>query len=135
MNNNQKLLKFYKTYNGRGIEDDIGYKSADFKKFASAAKRTFSSVASEMGFELSKFSVGHYDISGFFSNGDRHVYFSYNVPRGEIPMNLEDAGVRGFLYRTAKNLTDYSGGTNNFCSLLSLMDNVATMIGATEQEG
>ena len=103
-----------KKYHGRGIEDWASETSPQFKQFAKDVKKIFKQIPNV---KLEKFNLGHYYISGFFSKDDKYVYFAYDVPRGELPLDMErNDAMLGILVRTAKSTKDYTGGSNNFCA-------------------
>lgn len=121
------IEKLYKKYQGKVLQDDGAYASKEFKQFASYFKRQVKASAEERGFELHSFSVGHYDVSGFFKKGEKYVYFSYDEPRCQrIDFNRRDA-LLGILYRTAEGPKDFIGGYNNFASLLDFIDSVEAL--------
>lgn len=110
------MKRFAKEYNGRAIEDAGAYKSDDFKslarKFRNALKREFPD------FEIPKYLVGHYGVSGFLKKDGVHIYFAWDVPRHGTSINTSDKGaMNGVLIRAAKHDSDYTGGENNFCSV------------------
>lgn len=129
---NKNIQKIIDKYNNKAIEDYGSVNSPAMKQFASYVKRQFKAAAIEYGFELDSFNVGHYYISGFFRKDNVCVYFSYDVPRGNYPMDLLASGcMNGWLYRTAKSNKDYTGGSNNFSNLYYLMDNIQTLFKRT----
>ena len=113
------MNNFLKKWQGKAIRDDGAYNSRHFNSFAKELKTLLASESSKNGITLKKFTVGHYCVSGFLAVGENaHVYFSYNVPRGEMPMNLTAKDARnGFLLRTAMNDKDCTGGNNHFTDL------------------
>lgn len=120
----KNLQKIYSRYQGKMLEDDGAYKSKDFTTFASYMKRQFKAAAAERGITLHSFSVGHYDVSGFFEKDGMYVYFSYNEPRWDyIDFNRGDCRF-GFLVRTATSANDYRGGMNRFSNLENFMETV-----------
>lgn len=104
----------FRKYHGKAIEDWGSTNSPHMKQFAKDVRRTLKLMPDV---KLEDLSLGHYYISGFFSKDGKYAYFSYDVPRGELPLDMErhDA-FRGILVRTAKNLKDYTGGHNYFCA-------------------
>lgn len=112
-----------------GIEDAGACVSEEFNKFAKELKTVLRSDAKSLGFNLADFSKGHYFVSGFFEKDGKYVYFSYDVPRSETPMDLTaKSAFDGVLYRTAKNCKDYTGGPNRFTSMTTLLENVETLL-------
>lgn len=113
------MQKLYEKYNGRLIEDTGSYKSRDFVNFANYAKRRMRAAAKEKDIELVNFSIGHYDISGFFRNNQtgKYAYFSFSDCRYR-PLDFDRSDcMRGFLLRTADGPKDYRGGQNHFANL------------------
>ena len=114
------MEKFIKKYNHKGILDAGCVVSEEFKTFCKDFKKAMVKVLPE-DTKIVKMSVGHYDLSGFIQKGNNYYYFSYNVPRGEMPLNFNDrSAFFGVLFRTAKNTRDYTGGRNNFTSVIGL---------------
>ena len=108
------MLKFVKKWDKKCIQDDGPFVSKEFssfyRQFVNGLKRSF---------PLCEVTVrkGHYDISGFLSQDGKHIYFSYAVPRGNLPIDFSQENARnGFLYRKAKDTKDYTGSLNHFCS-------------------
>ena len=117
-----KISSFTKKYQGRILEDGGAYKSQEFIQFARDMKSTIREVCKDNGAELVKFSVGHYDVSGFALKNGRYVYFSYSEPR-HWPIDLNDSGyMNGILIRTAEHDKDFHGGYNNFCNIYTFAD-------------
>lgn len=114
------MEKFIKKYNHKGIKDNGCVISEEFKTFCNDFKKAMVKVLPE-DTKIVKMSVGHYDLSGFIQKGNNYYYFSYNVPRDEMPLNFNDrSAFFGVLFRTAKNTRDYTGGRNNFTSVIGL---------------
>ena len=115
------MKKLFKEYHEKGICDAGAYKSNEFvsfaRKFKNALKRTFPEC------EILKYHAGHYYVSGFLKKNDIFIYFSFDVPRGGIPMDLTtDNAVCGVLYRLARNDSDWGGvhSRNHFCNILDM---------------
>lgn len=118
-----------KKYQNRTLEDWGSVMSADAKQFAKDFKRRLTHNAKIRKIEVVKFSTGHYDISGFLKKDNKYVYFSYNIPRYETPIDLYSKSCRsGFLVRKAEHDKDYTGGYNNFCNLSQLFDSVEYLL-------
>ena len=123
------MKNFFKKWHGKGIEDAGTVTSKEFDSFSRSLKSVLKKEAEARGFELVSFSKGHYFVSGFLSDGNGFVYFSFDVPRGCYPLNLlSKDSCRGFLIRTAQHEKDYRGGMNNFSDFPSLMDNVERLL-------
>ncbi len=133
------LLKFYKEMNGTVIDDMSNEASVNAKKsksymsFCRKLKNALKKEAIENGFDDVTLNAGHYEMSGLFKKGERYVYWHFSVERYGDPTSLDGTGpMNGFLYRTAKNEKDYTGGNNHFCNLLSLIDNAKALVGEGE---
>lgn len=110
-------MRTIERYDGRVIDDDGSVNSAMFKEFAKTLK---SDINHFDGYQLRKYSVGHYEVSGFVERlKDRTLfYFSFGVPRGGEPLNAEESNAfYGLLLRKAKTTNDFHGETNHFTSL------------------
>jgi len=93
----------------------------DFKEFARMFRAHIIKALKNTDINLVKFSIGHYYISGFATNGKKYAYFSIPDVRffpGEWFENI--------LIRTARNDHDYTGGANHYISL----DNIVKSLGA-----
>lgn len=113
------MKKLYEKYNGYLIEDAGAYKSRDFVNFANYAKRRMRAAAKEKDIELVNFSIGHYDVRGFFRSNHtgKYAYFSFSDFRYR-PLDFDSSDcMRGFLLRTADGPKDYRGGQNHFVNL------------------
>ena len=112
-----KIISFVSKYDGKILEDAGAYKSKEFIQFARDMKSTIRDICKEVGAEMVKFNVGHYDVSGFILRNGKHVYFAYSEPRHfPIDFNRSDY-LNGILIRTAEHEKDYHGGKNNFCNI------------------
>lgn len=119
----------FNTYNNKTLMDAGSYMSDEAKKFARDFKRRLSLNAKKRGMEVVNFNTGHYYFSGFVKKDDKYVYFSYDIPRWEEPIDLHASGCsKGFLVRTAENEKDYHGGHNNFTNLIHFMDKVEELL-------
>ncbi len=122
------MQKFISENNGIVIEDCINFTGDDFKAFCRKLKSALNKEAKEKGCDYVTLHPNHYDMSGFFKKGEKYVYWSYSVVRGDQPTYLDKDGLDGVLYRTAKSEKDYTGGHNNFCKLGDLIENALTML-------
>lgn len=112
---------FYDKWNQNGIEDWGSTTSAEFNDFIKDFKKVMKALTEKNGWELTVFQKGHYHLFGFVRSEDGGcAYFSYDIPRGEYPLELDMEGVNGFLVRGAENEQDYHGFTNHFCNLFGL---------------
>ena len=89
-----------------------GYAGDDFKSFARAFKTALKKQVEGKNIDIASYSVGHYYVSGFLQRGDEYIYFS--IPDVRYFNNEWNNNI---LFRTAKSLRDYTGGSNNFTSL------------------
>lgn len=122
------MEQIIKKYQNRALEDWGSVMSAEAKQFAKDFKRRLSFNAKKRGIEIVGWNVNHYDFSGFLKKNDKYVYFSYNIPRYEEPINLLSRNHNGFLVRTAEHEKDYRGGYNNFCNILQFFDSVEYLL-------
>lgn len=129
-----KLGAFVREYHGRDIEDAGSVQSQDFKTFAKRLKRVIAEMCEQIGAEIVSYNTGHYHVSLFLRKGNTYMYLSYDVPRGNCPLDLHASGTNGFLYRLAKNEKDYKGCGNHFCSLLHLKKCVSGLFEQKEKE-
>ena len=79
--------------------------SKEFKQFAKDFKNAFKSELQKIGADIATFNTGHFYLSGFFKKGEKIYYFSWNNGDNQI------------LYRTAKDLKDYTGGCNQYVKI------------------
>ena len=113
-----------KKYQGKIIPDDGAYLSKGFKSFATSFRAYMKECAATAGWEIAKYNVGHYSVSGFLTKEDKHLYFSYS-PGRHMPINFEIRNaMNGVLVRYAKNTSDYTGGMNTFCSVKTLESHI-----------
>lgn len=113
------MQKLYGKYQGRLLEDAVSYNSRDFINFANYVKRRMKAATKEKDIKLVNFSIGHYDISGFFRSNQtgKYAYFSFSDCRYR-PLDFDKSDcMRGFLLRTADGPKDYRGGQNHFVNL------------------
>ena len=115
-----KIASFVRKYNGKILDDGGSSKSQEFIQFAKDMKSTIREICKERGVELVKWSVGHYDVSGFIKKNEKFVYFSYSEPRHfAIDLNASSC-MNGILIRTAEHEKDYRGGFNHFCNIYQM---------------
>ena len=116
-------------YQNKILEDWGSVMSPDAKQFAADFKRALTKQAKNRRMEVVAFKTNHYDFSGFLKKNDKCVYFSYNIPRYETPINLYSRSyMSGFLVRKADHEKDYKGGYNNFCNILQFFDTVEYLL-------
>jgi hypothetical protein len=96
----------------------------DFKRFSRLFRNWLKKQLSVIGLQIINFSSDHYDLSGFVTNGQDYVYFSV----GDVRFNTMGKWYESILVRTAKHEKDYTGGSNNFCSLESLKDTIVYLM-------
>lgn len=77
----------------------------EFREFVDLFEAELLKNFKELGIHMLDFFRGHYYFSGYFEIGNDLYYFCWHN------------GDEDLLYRTAKNLTDYSGGTNQFIKI------------------
>ena len=128
------IQKFIKENEGRVIEDNLSVASDDFKSFCRSLKNALNKEAKSLGFDYVTLKPNHYDMSGFFKKGDLYAYWSFCVSRYDTPTTLKSKSCgSGFLYRTAKSETDFTGGNNNFTDLEHLCGEVLTLLEREER--
>lgn len=118
--------KFLSVYQGKEIEDWGCTVSLEFTEFCKNLKKVLSKELKKIDetMQIVKFSIGHYDCSGFIEKNGNYIYFSYNYNRG-FPLNLYATGAStGMLIRKAKTTDDYHGGANHFTSLYESAQNI-----------
>ena len=107
------MKKLYKEYDGILMESSA-YETEEFKSFARKAKNRLKKEVQSAGLELADWTKGHFEVSGFIFNPNtsKYAYFSIGDMRwncmGKKPLDT-------CLVRTAKDIRDYHGGSNNFC--------------------
>ena len=112
-------------YHGRHIEDDGSVTSREFKEFV----KDFKKELKHGDFKLEDCHGGHYYLSGFLSKNGKYVYFSYDVPRGNQPMDMTRTdAMEGILIRTAEHLKDYTGGINHFTNFEKFFEDVDRLL-------
>lgn len=87
----------------------------EFKKFTSLFKSFMKTELEKIKATNIVFSVGHYYISGFFTNANgQPFYFSISDVRGSLPVSGYQ---HPLMYRTAKDYKDYTGGSNRWINM------------------
>ena len=98
-----------------GLESS-SVKTPEFKELARAFKSVLAKELQSVGATLEAYSVNHFDMSGFFKKGEQLYYFSFGDVRGmEFVLRRGDK-VR-MMYRTAKHLKDWTGGSNQWVNV------------------
>ncbi len=95
----------------------------DFKRFSRLFRNWLKKQLKSKGLQIVNFTTGHYFVSGFVTNGQQYVYFSVSDVRYFPEGWLDD-----ILVRTAKNEKDYTGGSNNSCSLENLPKTICNLL-------
>jgi hypothetical protein len=83
------------------------------QKAYNAEKTIVRRALKEADFTDIKFSNGHYYFSGFATKNNKAIYFS--IP--DVRYGWSSDGMN-LLIRTAKDYKDYTGGSNNYSSLI-----------------
>jgi len=83
------------------------------KKAYSAEKTIVRKALKEADFTDIEFLNGHYYFSGFATKNNKAIYFS--IP--DVRYGWSSDG-NNLLIRTAKDYKDYTGGSNNYSSLI-----------------
>jgi hypothetical protein len=87
-------------------------KTQQFKDFVSKFRSAFKKEMKSVEVTDVTFSVGHFDITGFFSYQGQIYYFSLGDIRG-----MNGRGDVSMMYRTAEHLKDYRGGSNQWVTI------------------
>ncbi len=118
MVNEKKVNTFINKWKDVEFESSCS-KTPQFIEFTKDFKTAFKHALGDSAKAI-KFDVGHFYISGFITlANDSIVYFSISDVRG-----FPGAWAKDILVRTAKSYTDYKGGSNNFCTLLTIGEKV-----------
>lgn len=117
-----KLKGLYRKYQNHSVEDGGCDMSDEAIQFACDIKSTLKTIASENGFRLHSFSIGHYYVSGFFEKDGKFVYFSRDIERYQQKISFEKK--YSILVRSARSDNDYRGGRNEYCNFDTLANNV-----------
>ncbi len=80
-------------------------KTVEFIAFAKEFKKQIIREFKKIGAQMNTFNVGHFYLSGFFYKGEQCYYFSWHN------------GDSNLMYRTAKDLKDFTGGSNCWIKL------------------
>ena len=95
----------------------------EFREFFEELKKSLKNACKYHGVKLLRLEKSHFGAFGFFKNqNDRIVYFSIGDTRGFC-----DIWWKRVLYRTAKDINDYTGDYNQFCELKDLVKSVKTI--------
>ena len=90
----------------RGFESSSG-KTPEFLSFVRTFRSEFTRALTARGCTEITYSVGHFEVSGFFTTPDGGLmYFNTGDVRYGSTRSL------GLLYRTAEHRKDYTGGRN-----------------------
>jgi len=106
-----------------GIQDDGGYKSAEFKSFARLFKNDFQKELNTIDAKIVNFSIGHYYVSGFIKlpNGNLYYFSVDDIRHSQLLYNYR------MLYRTAEHEKDYTGGGNQWINIETGMSELMNM--------
>ena len=117
--------KFIKEFHGRVIRDDCAYMSEEAKSFFRKMKSYIKRCVPD--YSVENWRVGHYNVSFFLvKEYEQPIYVSYDLPRGYLSLDLfRSTPLFGVLYRRAKDIHDYRGEQNHFCSMADIGDSIA----------
>lgn len=95
------------------------YTTDEFLEFSKDFMKFLRRETKKSDLEISDFSLGHFEVSGFLKNNktDKMAYFSVSDVRF-----FKDEWFNNVLVRTAKNNKDFTGGFNNYINLFGLVD-------------
>ena len=121
MVNEKKVNTFINKW--KDVEFESSYsKTPQFIEFTKDFKTAFKHALGDSA-QAIKFNVGHFYISGFITlANDSIVYFSTSDVRGV--RGFPGAWAKNILVRTAESYTDYTGGSNNYCTLLNVGEKI-----------
>jgi hypothetical protein len=92
-----------KNYSG----SDLGQ---DFKDFFRKEKNRLNLILKEKGCTNFQLNYGFYYFSGFFTSPSGQVYYI-------SCSDIRHFGYKKLLIRTAKNYSDFTGGSNQYCGI------------------
>ena len=122
------MIKFFKKWQGVGINDYGTVMSPTAKAFFKSMNSTLKAELKKRGINLVEFKTGHYDCYGFCEKNGKYVYFSYDLVRySHFELDKSDP-LKGFLVRTAEGPKDYRGGTNTFCTWMELPNRIEKLL-------
>lgn len=122
------MTRLIKKYQGKAVEDAGCYMSKEAKSFVSMFRNALKREFIDTSVEVVSCKAGHYFLYGFLQNGDKYVYFSYDIPRYGKPIDSFADGLDGVLYRTAESTNDFHGGTNHYTSMVELKASVISLL-------
>jgi hypothetical protein len=96
-------------------------KTPEFKAFAKVFKKEFTQELKTINCTNIKFSVGHFYISGFFTDETTQQAYYFSIPDvRELSYGIfhnPNSSMNMLLYRTAKDYKDYTGGMNRYARI------------------
>jgi hypothetical protein len=100
------------------IQDDGGYTSDDFRKFATDFREDLR-MSLPQTTKIRAYNKGHYYVSGFLLNEltGKYGYFSISDVR-----HFPNSWQTDILVRSAEHEKDYTGGSNNSATLETFPD-------------
>lgn len=96
-------------------------KTPEFKSFARDFKKAFKHLLGD-DYHI-EMSVNHFYISGFIAKDGKFIYFSTSDVRF-----FPNEWYNKLLIRTSKDMSDYTGGPNNYTSINHLKENVNRLL-------
>jgi len=97
----------------KGFESS-SMKTPEFKSFARLFKNDFTKELNDIHAKMINFSVGHFDVSGFFQLDNGNLfYFSLSDARG---FEFKQGDFQ-LMIRTAQHAKDYRGGHNTWVTM------------------
>jgi len=82
--------------------EQYGRNTEEFLAFTKEFKKQLKAELEKAGAKLEVLTVGHFYLSGFFYKGEQLYYLSWHN------------GNKRIMYRTAKHLKDFTGGSNQY---------------------
>ena len=95
---------------------------ADFKQFARDLRKELKRQLGKIDCQIVKYSVNHFEVSGFVEKDGKFVYFRVGDVRYKFNWHAD------VLIRTAESTTDFRGGRNQRTSLESFGESIRKLL-------
>jgi len=125
----QVTLEELRIHNSKDIKDYLYHEfvsstveTEEFKQFFRRYKSALKKALPD-GLKIIDFYSNAFDGSGFITDGEHYVYFSFSDVRF-----LKNEWYHHILIRTAKHEKDYTGGTNQYTSLPKFGEDVQGLL-------
>lgn len=110
----KKRLNYHIKKINRIIDSDYDHETPDVVR-SKFFNKAFTKMVAEMfpNYTIVTSMGGYCETSGFIKNGDKYIYYHSDDYRCPIGSSWN----KNILYRTAKDTSDYYGGSNHFADL------------------